>query len=395
MNEATPQPRRCEICGDPLHGNNLIGICGDKPECVKARNRKTEDKRGRGADPQAEKRFCEVCKDPIRSDNRTGICGNHEKTACMRERKRKEALRAGTVAHRIKISVGDTFGRWTALEDYSLDNKNILVRCECGFERRLPGQTLVNGHSRGCQRCGQKFRKQPERLPYIPAGAVFGRLTVLKDVQNSTDRAFVRCEDGNEKEVHAIGLKHGHVRSCGCLSLETRSTLGGFSKHPLYPTWNNMIDRCTNPKDFSYRNYGGRTIPVTVCDRWLDPWVFAADIEREIGPRPEGVSESGRVLYSLDRWPDNNGNYEPGNVRWATASEQVLNQRKVGTLSSERDTFAIRLDVVTGERDLIAAERDALAAQNLTLAAQLQAVAEQPRVPRKRKLPPPTEEPLF
>ena len=370
MDDGTPKQRFCEVCGDPLHGNNLIGICG-KPECAKARSRKTEAKRGRGADPQAEQRYCEVCGDPIRSDNRTGICGNHEKTACMRERKRREALRAGTVAHRIKISAGDTFGRWTALEDYSLDNKNILVRCECGFERRLPGQTLVNGHSRGCQRCGQKFRKMPERLPYIPAGAVFGRLTVLKDVRYSTTPALVRCEcEGTEKEVNAISLKSGKTRSCGCLTRE-RATTHGFSKHPLYHTWNSMVDRCTNPKDTAYPNYGGRGI--TVYGPWLDPWVFAADIEREIGPRPEGVSESGRVLYSLDRWPDNDGPYAPGNVRWGTMSQQVLNQRKVSKLTSERG---------------------ALVAQVQDLTTQLRAATEQLRASRKRKAPP-TEEPLF
>ena len=148
-----------------------------------------------------------------------------------------------------------------------------------------------------------------------------------------------------------------------------------------YRTWGGMKQRCYNPKDTSYYSHGARGI--TVCDRWQIFENFIADVGRRLS-----------ADHSLER-KDNDGNYEPGNVRWATQSEQVLNQRKVGTLSSERDTFAIRLDVVTGERDLIAAERDALAAQNLTLAAQLQAVAEQPRVPRKRKLPPPTEEPLF
>ncbi len=83
--------------------------------------------------------------------------------------------------------------------------------------------------------------------------------------------------------------------------------------------------------------------------------MFAADIEREIGLRPEGVSESGRALYSFDRWPDNDGNYEPGNVRWSTMPEQVLNQRKVSKMTLE-------LQAVRRERDALAAELAALKA---------------------------------
>lgn len=139
------------------------------------------------------------------------------------------------------------------------------------------------------------------------------------------------CECGVEKEVNAQGLKNGSIRSCGCLARERRSKLGGFSKHPLYALWDGIIGRCTNPKDVSYYNYGGRGI--TVCERWLDPWAFAEDIERKIGPRPEGVSASGRALYSLDRI-DNDGGYwcghcaecmsqgRPLNVQWSTTSEQ-------------------------------------------------------------------------
>ena len=126
------------------------------------------------------------------------------------------------------------------------------------------------------------MRLARKKAPYLTAGSVFGCFTVLDDVATWKDQALVHCGECGDDDalVQAIRVKLGLAKSCGCL---TRTH--GFSKHPLYPTWNNMIDRCTNPKDFSYRNYGGRTIPVTVCDRWLDPWVFAADIEREIGER--------------------------------------------------------------------------------------------------------------
>jgi hypothetical protein len=90
----------------------------------------------------------------------------------------------------------------------------------------------------------------------------------------------------------------------------------GMHGHPLYKTWDGMIGRTTRPGDASYAIYGGRGI--SVCERWRDPRLFIADILRDLGPRPDGCT--------LDR-VDNDGDYKPGNVRWATAAEQRGNQR--------------------------------------------------------------------
>lgn len=87
----------------------------------------------------------------------------------------------------------------------------------------------------------------------------------------------------------------------------------GNKEHPLYLTWNSMRTRCNNPNHAAYHRYGGRGIQV--CSEWDDFWQFVADV----GDKP---SEE----YTLDRI-DNDGNYEPGNVRWATRKEQSWNSR--------------------------------------------------------------------
>jgi len=106
-----------------------------------------------------------------------------------------------------------------------------------------------------------------------------------------------------------------------------QASVHGLADHPLYSTWCKMLDRCENPANPRYRDYGGRGI--TVCLRWHDVAAFIEDIEAELGQRPEGRTESGlRFAYSIDRI-DNDGSYAIGNVQWATWHQQRVNRRAV------------------------------------------------------------------
>jgi hypothetical protein len=122
-----------------------------------------------------------------------------------------------------------------------------------------------------------------------------------------------RCRCGSEKIVEGSNLRSGRSTSCGCLRTELQ-TKHGLWTDPRYCAYYAMLRRCYNPNHSRYADYGGRGI--AVCQRWRESLeVFAADV----GPRPAPG-------YSLDRI-DNDGNYEPDNVRWATAAEQIANQR--------------------------------------------------------------------
>ena len=107
-----------------------------------------------------------------------------------------------------------------------------------------------------------------------------------------------------------------------------------ISKHPLHRIWRSMRQRCVNPNDPRYPKYGARGIKV--CARWDSFQDFVDDV----GTRPSGVGKGGRALYSLDRI-NNDGDYEPGNVRWATAKEQARNASYNRLLTSNGETLLL------------------------------------------------------
>lgn len=152
-------------------------------------------------------------------------------------------------------------------------------------------------------------------------GQRFGKLVAKQATSRRKSRSVVwrcQCDCGKEIFVDVGCLCSGNTQSCGCSRGKAKIT-HGMSKTPIYKIWQDMIRRCENPKRYDYKNYGGRGIKVCEC------WHSFENFYEDVGDPPEGLT--------LDRWPDNDGDYRPENWRWATRKEQANNRHSGKTFS--------------------------------------------------------------
>lgn len=165
-----------------------------------------------------------------------------------------------------------------------------------------------------------------KKISVLP-GQVYSMLTTLREVEPyiSTNNEKVRmfecqCSCGEIKSIRLSALRSKRTKSCGCLAKKTaretcvkRNTSHGLTKHRLYFTWHNMMDRCYSVKVKNYHLYGRRGI--SVCERWHDVRNFIED-----------MYPAWKTGLQLDR-TNNNGNYEPENCRWVTPAVNLRNKR--------------------------------------------------------------------
>lgn len=165
-------------------------------------------------------------------------------------------------------------------------------------------------------------------------GNKYGKLIVIERAINSTDGKAqwkCKCECGNHSVVKAANLKKRVMPtiSCGCISgrIQGIDNVESMSEHKK---WRAMLNRCLYLPEYhpQYKDYKGKGI--TVCDRWR---VFKNFLD-DMGPIPT-------TQHTLDRWPDPEGPYEPGNARWATMKEQGNNRTNNRRLTYKGETKTV------------------------------------------------------
>lgn len=214
------------------------------------------------------------------------------------------------------INIGKTFGEWKIIQEVADERpgKYYECQCVCGKIQSVHWVSIKLGRSRRCWDCARASTSKKDDM----VGKKFGKWLVLhqKGKMHNSYSYYCRCECGFEKEVHGPHLRRGKTTQCASCSNREKAISNithGKSTSSTYKIWNQMHQRCKNPKVTHYHRYGGRGI--SVCEKWNDFRNFL----RDMGERPEGMD--------LDRI-NNDGNYEPGNCRWISHKENCQNQSR-------------------------------------------------------------------
>jgi hypothetical protein len=183
---------------------------------------------------------------------------------------------------------------------------------------------MVPAHTAKCTQAVPDLEAQMSK-PVDLSQRRYGRLVALHS-DGETAYGHTRwaciCDCGTRCHANVNQLNRGTKKSCGCLKRETKSNLiHGQAMSREFAIWSGMLSRCYNPRRACYPGYGGRG--VAVCDRWR----FGEGGKNGFECFFEDMGRSPSAKHSVDR-VNCNGNYEPGNVRWATQLEQVNNRRQ-------------------------------------------------------------------
>ena len=210
-------------------------------------------------------------------------------------------------------------------KDATISPSGIII---LGFSRRVNRNSMYNCV---CPICGEKIELRKDHMNTQKAcriclskakmidmtGRRYGRLTVIKLDHRIERKAYWEClcDCGNVLVVRNCALTSGNTKSCGCLNNELRlerNFTHRMSDTITYESWQCARVRATNPNRNTSHRYFNRGI--RMCDRWINSF---ENFYEDMGDRPS-------LKYSLDRI-NNDGNYEPGNCRWATMTQQANN----------------------------------------------------------------------
>jgi hypothetical protein len=222
---------------------------------------------------------------------------------------------------KLKDITGFRFGSIVAIRPTIQRYRKFVVwecKCDCGNTIYVSSGALKSGGTKTCG-CSRIAGKQ---------GSRYGKLTLIKPTPKRSQRKVIwecKCDCGNIIEATHHSLVSGHKKTCGCFFHNKCYTVE-------YKAWAAMVYRCSeSAKGYLRENYYGRGI--RVYDGWIGKDGFIA-FSNYMGQRPS-------KNHSIDRI-NNNGNYEPGNVRWADWHTQANNRRKVKALTKFSDEEMIQ-----------------------------------------------------